>query len=211
MPKFLDLTDKTFGRLTVTGPAIRRAGRVHWQCRCECGSTPVVFVGSLRAGRTESCGCLRAETTAARNHAHGGTSLPEYRVWLSMRTRCTNSAEPSYPRYGGRGIQVCERWESFENFLADMGSRPTRHHQIERTDNDGNYEPGNCRWATRSENCNNRVSSRVLVHDGRTLTLAEWARETGLNSHTVANRIDRLGWSVQRALTTPPRYDPRYH
>lgn len=128
-----------------------------------------------------------------------------------MRNRCANSAEPSYPRYGGRGIQVCQRWELFENFLADMGSRPTRHHQIERIDNDGNYEPGNCRWATRSENCNNRVSSRVLAHDSRTLTLAEWSRETGLNSHTIANRIDRLGWTVGRALTTPPRRDRRYH
>lgn len=215
MPKFMDLTAIRYGRLVVSGPPERRSGRVYWPCRCDCGVTVVVFAGSLRGGRTESCGCIRSEMTAARSRTHGddrrNARRPEYRIWAAIRSRCTNPDAGTYPRYGGRGIQVCARWDSYQNFIADMGPRPSADHQIERIDNNGPYAPENCRWATRVENCNNRSNNRLIDCNGRTQTLAEWSRETGLRSHTIANRIDRLGWAPARALSTPPRRDVRYH
>jgi len=122
-----------------------------------------------------------------------------------MRSRCNNPNDQSYPRYGGRGISVCERWDRFEVFLADMGKRPAPGYSLDRTDNNGNYEPGNCHWATKTDQARNRRSNRRLTHDGRTMTLAEWAHAVALNQNTISRRIDRLGWSVARALTTPVR------
>jgi hypothetical protein len=129
--------------------------------------------------------------------------FPEYGVWNTMRSRCYNPRVERYPNYGGRGIQVCERWrKSFADFLADMGRRPSSQHQLERIDNDGNYEPGNVRWALPTENARNRRSSRLIVHAGETLTLAEWAERTGLKVATIWARL-KMGWSVADALTVP--------
>ncbi len=149
----------------------------------------------------------------ARSLKHGGdrrgSRLPEYTVWALMRRRCTNESAWEYPRYGGRGIAVCERWSSFENFLADMGSRPTTDHQIDRIDNDGPYSPDNCRWATRIEQCNNRSYQRILEFDGRSMTLAQWSREVKINRAVLTARLNQLRWSVDRALTTPVRKSTR--
>ncbi len=121
-----------------------------------------------------------------------------------MKDRCSNSNAERYPLYGGRGIGVCKRWQdSFENFYQDVGARPSARHQIDRIDNDGNYEPGNVRWRTPSENCNNKSNNRVLSLGGRSKTATEWARELGVSAHQVLARIDKLGWSVEKALTTP--------
>ncbi len=126
-----------------------------------------------------------------------------YRLWAGMRRRCNNKNEKSYPRYGGRGIKVCERWSSFKAFKEDMGERPTSKHQLDRIDNGGDYEPGNCRWVTAKENSNNRRSSRFLEFRGRTQTLQAWSEEVGIKYTTLIMRIDARGWSVDRALTTP--------
>lgn len=204
MPKFVDLAGQRFGRLTVTGPYRKR----YWTCVCDCGTSAEVFGGSLTQGLTRSCGCLRNETTAARNRANATGQkerLPEFNVWVMMRARCQDPDGKSYDRYGGRGIKVCERWASFKAFFEDMGSRPTADHQIDRIDNDGPYSPENCRWATRIEQCNNRSDNRPITYQGVTRTLAEWARETGIKVHTIGARIDRLGWGVERSLTTPVR------
>lgn len=211
MPTFKDRTGQRFGRLLVTGPAVRKARRVYWTCRCDCGNERVVFAGSLGSGLSRSCGCLRSELTAERNETHRARGEPEYAVWAAMRNRCLNPSDQAYRHYGGRGITVAARWDSFEAFLSDMGPRPTPDHQIERVDNGASYSPTNCRWASRSENCRNRRNNRVIEHAGLKLTLAEWADRTGLKSHTIANRIDRLGWPAARALTTPPRFDRRHH
>lgn len=125
---------------------------------------------------------------------------PEYRAWEAMHARCYSDTCISYPHYGARGIKVCERWQSFENFLDDMGPKPSRKHSLDRKDNDGDYTPENCRWATKVEQMNNRTNSRWLEHDGKRMTLAQWARELGITEAALESRL-RKGWPLERALT----------
>jgi hypothetical protein len=135
---------------------------------------------------------------------HGHASSGAYRSWLAMKSRCSNPRVTQYEDYGGRGITVCDRWnESFDAFLEDMGDKPTPRHQIDRIDVEGNYEPSNCRWVTSQTNNNNKRSNRLLTFDGRTQSVAEWGRELGIRGATIGIRINDLGWSVERALTTP--------
>lgn len=135
------------------------------------------------------------------HHKHGLTRTPEYRAWASMKQRCTNPRVRSWSNYGGRGITVCERWSnSFEFFLEDMGPRPTPAHSLDRIDNDGHYEPGNCRWATASEQRRNDRNNRPITFAGETLPLIQWAQRTGITARTIGDRLDR-GWPVERALT----------
>jgi hypothetical protein len=160
----LDLTNQRFGRLT----ALAFEGSYHdgircrtlWNCKCNCGSYVIVLSESLRNGKTKSCGCFRRETSAANNHqtTHGESyRTPEYVVWTSMKQRCLDQNHKSYEYYGGRGIKVCAEWQaSFSDFLADMGRRPSPTHSIDRINNDGNYTPSNCRWATPHQQNNNR-------------------------------------------------------
>jgi hypothetical protein len=199
----MDLTGQVFGRLTAR--LIDRSGkRIRWVCDCECGGKAVVAVSDLIGSHTRSCGCLWRETVPGHNASHRRTGSYLHRIWGLMIQRCHNPNNPAYPKYGGRGIVVCQRWrESFEAFAADMGERPTDRHSVERKNNDGNYNPENCVWATRSEQARNRKSSRLLTLDGVTRTAAEWSEITGLMSWTIRQRIDRYGWTVERALTTP--------
>lgn len=133
--------------------------------------------------------------------SHGKSSTPEYGVWEAMKARCKNPKDPSYINYGGQGISVCERWESFENFAEDMGPRPEGG-TLERLDNNGNYEPDNCAWKTRSDQLNNTRRTRRLTYMGRTMSLTQWALEVGISRDTLSARL-RYGWSLEDALTKP--------
>jgi hypothetical protein len=130
---------------------------------------------------------------------------PEYVAWKAMRTRCTNKKQKYWHRYGGRGIKVCERWNTFQNFLADMGPKPSPTHSLDRFPNkDGNYEPGNCRWATPLQQVRNATSNRLYTFNGETLCISEWAQRKGWTYHFLRGRLN-WGWSIERALTTPKR------
>lgn len=200
-----DLTGQMFGRLTVIQPDGRIGTHAAWKCKCQCGSVTRVRSNSLRSGKTKSCGCLHIEVShdlaTERFTTHGKYDTPVYRTWLAMKGRCLRSTHTAYPDYGGRGIGICDRWkESFENFHADMGDPPGPGYSIERNDVNGNYEPGNCKWATVREQRRNTRSTVRLTYNGVTKSLAEWAEETGLHRTTIATRLRKLKWSVARAL-----------
>ena len=206
----------TFGRLTVIGeaaPIRSAAGRVYsaFLVKCACGApSKIVKRAYLISRETLSCGCLKAQRGAEANFRHGGTGTPEHHVWRKILERCSNPKAKDFPDYGGRGIQVCERWrQSFEAFLVDMGRRPSPLHSIDRYPNtDGDYEPTNCRWATAIEQGRNKRNNRILTHAGRSATVAEWSGLVGIPSGTIIARL-RLGWDESRALTAPLRADCR--
>lgn len=204
---FNDLTGKRFGRLLVVGYAGKnKHGQTQWLVKCDCGKENTLPNASLTAGRTRSCGCLLVETSIRRatTHGRGNTANPEYACWSNMRQRCLTPGATNYKDYGGRGIKVCDRWlNSFENFIADMGMPPTPKHQIERRDNNGNYEPSNCYWATRKEQANNQRSTVILTLNGESKTISQWAEKSGLGYRTFYQRVTRYGYSLERALTTP--------
>lgn len=198
-----------FGRLVVVSEAARRGKAIYWRCACDCGAVTEVYGGTLRNGRSQSCGCLNAELAKSRRTTHGKSRSTEHSIWCGMRQRCNDDQHPSYPAYGGRGIQVCARWNaSFENFLADMGERPAGM-QIDRINNDGNYEPGNCEWATPKEQANNRRSCLNFTLHGRTQTLMQWCEEYGIGYHVAIKRIKQLGWPFEKAITTKPAVKAR--
>lgn len=149
-----------YNRLKVIGEVEKQNRKRFLKCVCDCGQETVVRSDKLKSGHTKSCGCLQRERTrdvSSKAKTHGMANSSEYHIWCGMKARCFNENNKSYKNYGGRGITVCDRWrDSFENFYEDMGPRPSSIHQIDRINNDGNYEPGNCKWRTPSENCLNR-------------------------------------------------------
>lgn len=200
-PRFLNLQGKKFGTLTVLGYAGRRlqvgGGGVNcWWCCCECGEITRADTRSLTTGHTTSCGCAKRGAAARRctthGQAHRGQKQAEYNLWCNMIARCHREAHGAYLNYGGRGIVVCDRWRNdFAAFLADMGPRPSRCHSVERRDVDGNYEPGNCFWATPEEQAFNKHNTVQIAYRGETVSASEFGRRIGLSSHSVIERISR--------------------
>lgn len=201
-----NLIGKKFGRLEV----ISRVGynyELHttiWECKCTCGNIKNVSTTSLKSGRSLSCGCLRSEVSSERSKIHGDSNSRLYSIWNGMKNRCYDKNIPIYKNYGGRGITVCDDWKnsyatfkewSIINGYADDLS-------IDRIDNNGNYEPSNCRWATFSQQCNNRRSNVLITYNGETRTATEWSKIIGIKSSIIARRKKR-GWTDKECIETP--------
>lgn len=200
-----DLTGQKFGRWTFVSPTEEKTSSGHalWNLVCDCGTEGVRDALVVTRGQSKSCGCLRRETDGQASVTHGhsrvGQATPTYRSWVAMRSRCNDANSADFKDYGGRGITVCSRWDSFENFLTDMGER-SKGQTIERQDPNGNYEPGNCCWATRKEQSRNRRDTVYLTRNGETKSLADWADLLGLKQITIHMRL-RRGYSDEEALT----------
>lgn len=194
----LDLTGVRFGKLVAVKPTgLRRDRSIEWECACDCGAVSKVAAAKLRDGATKSCGCLRTET----HTTHGMSKSPEFAVWYAMKERCSNQLNNRWATHGARGIRVCDRWvNSFENFYSDMGPRPESNLSLERVDNDGDYTPENCVWATDREQAENRRTTIRIEIDGRSQSLKAWCRELSVPYLRTWKRIYRSGWTLERAL-----------
>lgn len=185
------LIGKQFHRLTLLSVAGMENGYTAGLFRCECGAEKTLRLHAVVSNNTRSCGCLKSERTRSIFTTHGGTGTPEYGSYIEMRRRCLNPKNHAYDRYGGRGITICDRWlNSFEAFREDMGLRPSPHHSLDRIEVNGNYESGNCRWATDKTQAENRRSTRLLTADGRTMGHKAWAAELGVTRYMVTSRVD---------------------
>lgn len=205
--RFRDLSDQYFGRLRAIATVGKsRHGKYLWKCCCNCGIQLIVVGGDLVSGKTLSCGCLSREKVVERNTSHRLTNTRPYRIWANIIQRCTNSIMGnSWTNYGGRGIEVCDRWlHSFENFLEDMGHPPSFKQSIDRIDNEGDYESGNCRWATREEQANNKRNNVLITHKEKTQTVAQWAKDLGVNHGMIRHRL-KAGISPKDALLQPTK------
>lgn len=199
-----------FGRLTV----VERAGssadwKALWRCVCDCGQPKIADGGMLRQGHVRSCGCLAKESSARNSRAsakHGYKGSRLYRIWAGMKTRCANPRHHETHRYGARGIKVCDEWLEFipfKDWALSSGYRDDL--TIDRINGDSGYHPSNCRWVTMFDQQNNRCNNHRLTFSGRTETISEWARQSGIPKDTLRYRISKLGWSVELALTKPVR------
>lgn len=213
MTKAKDLVGAKYARLTVVSrnhDTRENCREAYWNCLCDCGNASMIVVrtASLTTGQTKSCGCFQKEQSSKASTTHGMSNTSEYCIWAGIIARCCNPSNNAYPRYGGRGIVVCERWRnSFENFYTDMGPRPTPEHSIDRVNNDGNYEPGNCRWATDIEQANNKRTNVIVGESG--LTLAQIADGSSIGYKNIHQRLSR-GMCLEDALSTELREAKKY-
>lgn len=200
----LDLVGKKFNRLTV----IERCGKTDenrylFKCICECGNEKIAEGREIKGGKIKSCGCGVIKGVKKANTTHGLTGSRLHNVWSSMKGRCLNENDPSYTRYGGRGIMICDEWLSdFMNFYNwSMENGYSDDLSIDRIDNDGNYEPSNCRWATGVEQQNNRSITLFYEHNNETLPLTEWCERLNLSYYTIHKRISAYGYSFEKAIS----------
>ena len=197
----IDRVGHHYGRLVVLGRAQSQKGNARWCCKCDCGFYTIANGNDLARGKVVSCGCWNYQ----KRIQHGLVRTPVYRAWNNLLRRCESPRNPSYTKYGGRGIAVCPEWHNFRNFFADMGHPPGKGYSIDRINNDGPYAPSNCRWAKIHVQANNTRRNRLITHEGRTQTIAQWARELGMDYDVIRSRLDRYGWPIARALNEPAR------
>lgn len=215
MPNLIDLRNKKFGRLSVLHRGEGKHTCAYWVCKCDCGNITTVAGSSLNKGHTKSCGCLRTDTNKKKKYTqsnahlkkHGhcprGKKSPEYISWAAMKSRCLNKNDPGYKNYGGRGIKVHQPWvDSFESFYNDMGPRPNTQFSLDRINPNGNYIPKNCRWADAKTQLQNKRNNVKITYKGRTETIAEWSRITGISYKAIQTR-NRKGWTPEKTLTHP--------
>lgn len=200
MPAKLQLKNQKFGSLLVVSENGRDAfGLALWRCKCDCGKETIVRGSAIKSGHSKSCGCgISVRSKIPFKQRLAGSEI--YQRWSRMKQRCCNPNTKSWPYYGGRGIRVCERWLKFENFHADMFSTFKKGMEIDRRDNNGNYEPGNCRWVTHAENSNNRRSNRIIKIEGVSKTITEWSETSGLSRCAILNRI-KIGLSGLKIIS----------
>lgn len=205
-----NLKGNVFGRWTVlrrSGSDSQKHPKPMWLCRCECGKVARVIASSLVSGKSKSCGCGRIDSITK----HECCDRDEYSIWSCIKQRCTNRNCSGFSSYGGKGITMCDRWlNSFKNFFADMGVRPSKKHSIDRfPKKEGNYEPGNCRWATTSEQAANKRNVILYTHNGQTMHLNDWAKHLGVCRSRIAYRIQRgLDFSEAISMTILHRRSP---
>ncbi len=205
MSSVINLTGMLIGAwkvLSIDESVSRR--RPVWICLCtSCNSIHLVRGSDLRSGKSTICkSCARSRHGELKN----GRRTAEYRIWSGMRDRCLSETNKAYDNYGGRGITICQRWlDSFAFFLEDMGRRPSSAYSIDRIDNNGNYEPGNCRWATMTTQLRNTRRSRLITINGVTLSMVEWTERNGIPYKLAHVRVGLLGWDYEKAVTVPPR------
>lgn len=193
----IDRIGDKYGHLTIIAPAYSPKGRnKRWLCKCECGVEKVICISHLRNGGTVSCGCKKIYLIRASAITHGFSRDPnyksEYSTWAAMKARCSNPKKKNYKDYGGRGIKVCERWlNSFENFLEDMGKKPSKEYSLDREENDGNYEPNNCRWALLEVQSRNKRTSNFLECNGERMVLLDWAKKLNVERRFIYKFLER--------------------
>ena len=178
----------------------------YWLFRCDCGNEKLIRVSNIKSGHIKSCGCSRIGMK--NGIKHGMINTGTYRSWCAMKTRCLNKNDEHYEGYGKRGITVCQEWMKFEKFYLDMGERP-QGKSIDRMDNNKGYYKKNCRWSFHKQQCNNRRDNRILTHNGKIQTIAEWARELGIKYHTLYCRLKK-GWSIEKSLSVKKRVWKRH-
>lgn len=203
--KALDLINQKFGKLTVLEKTGRKGEKVMWKCQCDCGNFVFVPTFVLRGGKSKSCGCLKSERMIEHNTKHNLCQTKLYRIWKGIKQRCLNANHKQYNDYGGRGITICDDWKndylSFYNWSIQNGYAENL--TIDRIDNNGNYEPLNCRWVDRKIQNNNSRHNHLITYNGKTLTISQWAELYNLTYTCLKNRINRYKWSIEKALTTP--------
>ena len=204
--KRIDLTGMVFGKLTAIEPVKKvKNGDMLWRCKCDCGNESLVQSGNLKSGHTKSCGCYRVDWCKENCTKHGLEHSRLYKIWFNMNLRCLDETNTNYHRYGGRCISVCDEWkenlQAFVDWAMANGYRDDL--TLDRIDNDGNYEPSNCRWVSMREQANNRRSNVAITFNGKTKTMKQWANDVGIPYKVVWQRIQKLGWSAERALTEP--------
>lgn len=184
----IDIVGNTYNSLTVIEYAGKKKNDALWKCQCVCGGIKYVITTSLKRNKVKSCGCSNSDN----RFIHGMSKSSEWSTWKSMKSRCQKENDKCYKDYGARGITVCERWNnSFIDFVSDMGKKPSSLHTLDRINNNGNYEPKNCKWSTMTEQCRNRRNNIFITHNDRTLILAEWARELNINHNTLIYHLKR--------------------
>lgn len=199
----VDISGQRFGRLVVGRHETSTGKKSHWRCVCDCGQTTFAKAAILRRGHKRSCGCLQRDVTSKRARTHGLSGTPEHQSWMKMLGRCGNPNNKNYHQYGGRGVEV--RYLSFSEFLSDVGARPGPGYSVDRINVNGHYEAGNCRWADKATQGENRRTTLLVTHAGETKTLAAWGRELGIKPQTLYCRMFSYGWSTDRALSAPAK------
>lgn len=204
--KRIDLTGKKFGKLTAISYDHMRGTRSYWKCACECGGVRIVGADHLKRGEIVDCGCITRKKKPPLHVKHGMSNTRLYKIWALMKGRCYNEARKEYPRYGGRGIKVCEEWMTFGAFMrwaVNSGYSSTL--TLDRINNDGDYTPSNCRWITKKEQAFNKSTNRYISYNGQRKTITQWASESNIPYYVLKKRIDVLHWDFGRAISEQPK------